>query len=35
MGKGKVIEGVFDKPEKEEETEDKVVVVGGGGCGRG
>ena len=33
MGKGKVIEGVFDKPVKDEDMEKKGGVVVGGGCG--
>ena len=32
MGKGKVIEGEFDKPVKEEDTEEKGGAMGGGGC---
>ena len=28
MGKGRAIKGVFDKPVKEEETEEKLGVVG-------
>ena len=35
MWKGEAIEGVFDKPGKEEDMEDKGVVVGVGGCGGG
>ena len=35
MWKGEAIEGVFDKPGKEEDMEDKVVVVVVGGCGGG